>query len=85
MVHLDSVGLSDLEGTFNPVKTSSLKNAPSNSPTLLFWRRIIRMLTSDSPTIGVLDYPVTLFFFYFLVALVQLVGLSKYTVFFTVT
>ena len=39
-------------------------------------RRIIRLHWSDSPTIGVSDYPVTLCFSCFLVVLVQLVGLS---------
>ena len=73
-LQIPRVGSSDPEANFPTRETGSLGNAPSISPTLLFWRRIIRLLWSDSPTMWVSDYPVTLCFFCFLVSLVQLVA-----------
>jgi len=53
----DGIGSSEREGSFRPWKTLSLKDAPSISPTRIFIRRIIRLLWSDSPTLGSSDYP----------------------------
>ena len=46
----------------NPGKTGSLKDNPTISSTLHFFRRIIQLLWSDSPTTGAPDYPSTLRF-----------------------
>ena len=78
-LQIPRVGSSDREANFPTRETSSLVNAPSISPTLLFWRQIIRLLWSDSPTMWVSDYPVTLCFFCFLVSLVQLVAAVIWT------
>ena len=60
-----SIRSSEHEVHFHTSETSSLKDTPSYSPTHIMQRRIILLLWSDSPTMGVSDYPGTLRFSYF--------------------